>query len=79
MNDETEPINVCVEQSPLASPINFTRVPRRNSRDLFALVTCKNQLREDVGKDCCARGCMNVIGKDQIIAVIKTTIFLINW
>ena len=58
-----EPINVCVEQIPSASPMHLTR---RNSRDRFALVTCENQLIVDVGKDCCARGCMNTIGKDKL-------------
>ena len=42
VNDHNEPINVCVEQIPSASPMHFTRVPRRNNRDRFSLVTSKN-------------------------------------
>ena len=29
-------------------------------------MTSENQLRVDVGKDFCARGCMNTIGKDKL-------------
>ena len=64
--DHNEPINVCVEQIPLASPMHFTRVPRRKNRDKFSLVTSENQHRVDVGKYCCACGCMNAIGKDKL-------------
>ena len=66
VEDHNEPINVCVEQIPSASPTHFIRVPCRNSRDRFSLVTSKNQLRVDVGKHCCAHGCMNAIGKDKL-------------
>ena len=37
------------------SPMHFRRVPRQNSRDRFSLVTSENQLKLDVGQDCCAR------------------------
>ena len=53
VNKQNEPTNVCVEEIQSASPMHFTRVPRQNSRDRFALVTSENQLRVDVGKDCC--------------------------
>ena len=33
--------------------MHFRRVPHQNNRDSFALVTSKNQLKIDVGKDCC--------------------------
>ena len=66
MEDVNEPINICAEQIQSASPMHFTRVRRRNSRDRFALVTSENQLRVDVGKDCCERGCMKSIGKDKL-------------
>ena len=66
VNDHNGPINVCVEQIPLASPMHFTRLPHRNSRDRFPLVTSENPLRVDIGKDCCAIGYMNVIGKDKL-------------
>ena len=66
VNDHNEPINVCVEQIPSASPMHFTRVPRRNIRHRFVLVTSESQLRVDVRKDCCARGCMTAIGKDKL-------------
>ena len=46
----------------------FRRVPRQNSQDRFAL-TFENQLKIDVGKDCCARGCMSVIGKDKLRSI----------
>ena len=52
-----------------ASPMHFRRVPRQNSRDRFALVTSENQLKIDVGKDCCARGCMSAIGKDKLRSI----------
>ena len=52
-----------------ASPMHFRRVPRQNSRDRFALVTSENQLKLDVGKDCCARGCMATIGKEKLRAI----------
>ena len=66
VEDVNEPINICDEQIQSASPMHFTRVRRRNSRDRFALVTSEHQLRVDVGKDCCARGCMKSIGKDKL-------------
>ena len=50
-----------------ASPMHFRRVPRQNSRDRFALVTSENQLKLDVGKDCCARGCMSTIFKEKLM------------
>ena len=52
-----------------ASPMHFRRVPRQNSRDRFALVTSENQLKLDVGKDCCARGCMATIGIGKLRAI----------
>ena len=42
VEDVNEPINVCDEQILSASPMHFTRVQRRNSRDQFALVTSEN-------------------------------------
>ena len=29
-------------------------------------MTSENQLKVDVSKDCCARGCMSAIGKDKL-------------
>ena len=52
-----------------ASPMHFRRVPRQNSRDRFSLVTYENQLKIDVGKVCCARGCMFTIGKDKLRSI----------
>ena len=66
VEDVNEPINISDEQILSASPMHFTRVPQRNSRYRFALVTSENQLRVNVGKDCCACGCMKSIGKDKL-------------
>ena len=41
-------------------------VVRRNNRGRLALVTSENQLENEVGKDCCTRGCMSAIGKDKL-------------
>ena len=65
-NEHNEATNEGVEEIQSASPMHFRRVPRRNSRDRFALVTSENQLKVDVSKDCCARGCMSAIGKDKL-------------
>ena len=46
--------------------MHLRRVPRRNNRDRFALVTSENQLKVDVSKDCCAPDCMSAIGKDKL-------------
>ena len=69
INGQNEPTTVCEEDFQSASPMHFTRVPRRNSRERFALVTSENQLRVDINKDCCARGCMSAIGKDKLRAL----------
>ena len=65
-NKQNEATKVSVEEIQSASPMPFRRVPHRNSRDSFALVTSKNQLKVDVSKTCCARGCMSAIGKDKL-------------
>ena len=52
-----------------ASPMHFRRVPRQNSRDRFSLVTSENQIKIDVGKYCCAHGCMSAIGKDKLRSI----------
>ena len=59
-----------LEEINLASPMHFRRVPRQKSRDRFAFLTSKNQLKIDLDKDCCARGCMSVI---------KVLLFLTHW
>ena len=61
-----EAISANIQEINLASPMHFRRVPRQNNQDRFALVTSENQLKIDVGKDYCTRGCMSAIGKDKL-------------
>ena len=61
-----------------ASPVNFKRVPRQNSRDRFALVTFEKQLKIDISKDCCARGCMFRIGKERLRTIRRYYLSLIG-
>ena len=66
------------EEISLVSPIHFRRVPRQNSRDRFALVTSENELKIDIGKDCCARGCMFRIGKERLRTIRRYYLSLIG-
>ena len=54
-----------LEEMNSAIPMHFKRVPRQNSQDRFSLVTSENQLKIDLDKKCCARGCMSAIGNDK--------------
>ena len=63
----------------LASPMHFRRDPHQDSGDRFSLVTFENQLKIDVGKDCCARGCMSTIGKDKLRSIRHNLLFLTKW
>ena len=55
VHDRDEAPNVSVKEIRTASPMQFRWVPRRNSRGTFALLTYENQLKLDVGNDCCTR------------------------
>ena len=61
-----EAISASVEEINSASLMHFRRVPHRNSRHRFAIVTSEKKLKIDVGKKCCTRGCMSMIGKDKL-------------